>query len=162
MSRAVFWLTALFVALIPVGRSGLPLNAQWGDLAFVPLAAAGFLLPGTGDRRSMFRRSDCAIAAYLVATALSAFASADVGGGLHEVIKQAYGVAILFVFRRLRDDATLTSRLQKTLVISVALFAIASIVVVLARIPESIPLRRLGEVQQLPAIGLVPRLRGLL
>ena len=108
------------------------MNAQWGDLPFFVPLAA-------------------------------AVASPDPGTGFKEAIKQVYGVAILLVFRALGNDALAAERtLQHALVLSTAAVCAASFIVVLFHWPGGIPIRVLGELQILPVLGLVRRLRGAL
>ncbi len=98
MSGVLPWLAVLYVALLPVGRSGLLLNAQWGDLLFPALALAVWRATPGG---SWWRRSDWPLLAYLAVTALASVVSPDPAVGLSHLAKQVYVAAIFLVFRRL-------------------------------------------------------------
>ena len=156
MTGIVSWLALLYVALIPVGRSGLPMNAQWGDVLF-PFVALAAMRAGPAVR--WWSRGDWPLAAYLGVTCLTALASPDPLTGLKELLKQSYVASVFLVFRHLARDASLTRRLQAGFVISVALVTVASIGVVFVRIP-GVPLSTLGLAHPLPLFGMVRRLRG--
>jgi len=153
----VSWLALLYVALLPVGRSGLPMNAQWGDLLLPPLAVA---LALRRDGRRWFRMEDWPLAPYLLVTLVTAALSAEPSAGFKHLCKQLSVVLIFVVFRRLADDALLTRTLGKTFVMVVAASVLVSILVVF--FPFGFPLLsfRLGVSDVLPFFGLVKRLRG--
>jgi hypothetical protein len=154
------WLAILFVALVPIGRSGLPLNAQWGDLLF-PFVLL-LTLAGRRERRDrFFLREDILLGIYIGVTGLAAAASPHPFTGVGEVVKQIYGALIFLVFRELRRDGALTLRLQTAYVTAVAALTTLTLCVVFLRFAGTSSLR-LGEVQVLPLLGRVRRLRGFL
>lgn len=160
MSGVLSWLVVLYVALLPVGRSGLPLNAQWGDLLLPALAFAVWRgTPGA----SWWRRSDWPLLAYLSVTALTSAVSPDPAAGLSQLAKQIYVGAIFLVFRRLAAVAPpeLTARVQGTFVAAMALVCGLSILVVFFGDFGAGWAPMFGELQLLPIVGVVRRLRGL-
>ena len=158
MTRVVSWLAVLYVGLLPVGRSGLPLNAQWGDLLLPLLVAA--VLYKDGSRRWM-RARDWPIAVYLTVTLATAALSSDPLAGLKQLVKQMSVVLIFLVFRYLAHDSVLTRKLQAAFAMSMGVVTLVSLVVVFLRFPTGVPPSTLGEGQVLPLFGLVRRLRGL-
>jgi|CXWL01.1.fsa_nt_gi hypothetical protein len=152
MIRAVSWLALLYVLLLPLGRSGLPLNAQWGDLLFLPLAAAAFWWAPEG---SWWRRGDWPLALYLAVTLVTSILSPDPRAGLGELGKQLYLATLFMVFRALSSDPGLTRRLQRAFALVVATVAAVSIPAVFLLESGRAPLSPLGW-----AGGLLPRLRG--
>ena len=124
MTRVVSWLAVLYVGLLPVGRSGLPLNAQWGDLLLPLLVAA--VLYEDGPRRWM-RVRDWPIAVYLTVTLATAALSSDPLAGLKQLVKQMSVVLILLVFRYLAHDPVLTRKLQAAFAMSMAVVTMVSL-----------------------------------
>ncbi len=160
MSGVLAWLAVLYVALLPVGRSGLPLNAQWGDLLFPALVFAVWRAAPGG---SWWRRSDWPLLAYLSVTVLASAASPDPAAGLSHLAKQIYVAAIFMVFRRL-SSATMPEmalRVQAAYVAAMALVCGVSILGVLLGDFGAGSASMFGELQLLPAVGVVRRLRGL-
>ncbi len=160
MSGVLPWLVVLYVALLPVGRSGLPLNAQWGDLLFPALAFAVWRAAPGG---SWWRRSDWPLLAYLSVTALASAVSPDPAAGLSHLAKQIYVAAIFLVFRRLAAVGLpeLAARVQGTFVAAMALVCGVSILVVFLGDFGAGWAPMFGELQLLPVVGAVRRLRGL-
>ncbi len=150
-------LAVLYVVLLALGRSGLPLNAQWGDLLLPLLVLA---VARDHPPRLWGRSGDGALALYLSVTLLAAALSAEPRVGLELFAKQLSGALILLVFRQLGDDGPLTGLLVRTFVLTFAALALASIVVVF--LGGSSPIRPawLGAVDVLPFLGRVWRLRG--
>ena len=157
MNRVVSWLAILYVALLPIGRSGLPLNAQWGDLLFPVLLIAAWR---GGQTEWWWSRSDWPLAFYLGVTLAASARSPDPLTGLAQLAKQAYVAAIFVVFRHLAGDSSLSNRLQRAFVAALASLVAASMVVVFLGIPARIPGSLLGAADVLPFIGPVRRLRG--
>ena len=158
MTRVVSWLAVLYVLLLPLGRSGLPLNAQWGDLVFLPLGMAAWKWAPPG---SWWRRGDWPIAAYLAVTLGTSLASPDPRAGFGELGKQVYLASLFLVFRALSSDPGLTHRLQRVLVLVVAMVAAVSIPAVFLLESGRAPLSPLGWTGgALPYFGMVLRLRG--
>jgi len=157
VTRLVPWLAAVYVALLPFGRSGFPLNAQWCDLVFPLLALAVWMsdLPGR-----WVGRQDWALGAYLAVTLVTALASPEPGTGLGHLAKQLYVAAVFLVFRGLSRDAPATARLREILVIMFSATAVISLAVVLVGIPAFGPPSLLGTSDRLPFFGLTKRLRG--
>jgi len=160
MSGVLPWLAVLYVALLPVGRSGLPLNAQWGDLLVPALAFAAWRATPGG---SWWRRSDWPLLAYLAITALAAAVSPEPAAGLSHVAKQIYVAAIFLVFRRLSAEAgsALTASVLRAFVAAMALVCGVSILVVFFGDFGAGWAPMFGELQLLPFVGVVRRLRGL-
>lgn len=160
MSGVLPWLAVLYVALLPVGRSGLLLNAQWGDLLFPALALAVWRATPGG---SWWRRSDWPLLAYLAVTALASVVSPDPAVGLSHLAKQVYVAAIFLVFRRLSTLAgsELAVRILGAFVAAMALVCGVSILVVFLGDFGAGWAPMLGELQLLPVVGVVRRLRGL-
>lgn len=156
----VWWLAVLYVALLPVGRSGLPMNAQWGDLLLPPLALAIAMTDRRVGRR-WWRSEDWPLALYLLITLVTAAISAEPSVGFRHLAKQLSVALVFVVFRSLAGDFALTRRLQITFVATVAAVAAVSMAVVFLRFPRVVPPSMLGEGQVLPLFGLVRRLRGL-
>jgi hypothetical protein len=154
----VGWLALAYAALLPVGRSGLPLNAQWGDL-LLPLLALAMLR--AGGLRRWWETHDRPLAAYLAVTLLASLLSPDPPAGFAHLAKQLSAALVLVVFRSLAADRPLTRRLQQAFVASMVVVTLVSAVVVFLRIPDRVPLSILGEGQVLPLFGAVRRLRGL-
>ncbi len=157
MDRVVLWLSVLYVALLPIGRSGLPLNAQWGDLLFPVLLIAVWR---GGPHQRWWSHRDWPLAFYLAVTLASSALSPDPLAGLQQLAKQAYVAAIFVVFRRLARDSSVSHRLQRTFAAIMAALAAASMLVVFLRVPASVPVSVLGATHVLPFFGLVRRLRG--
>lgn len=160
MSGVLPWLAVLYVALLPVGRSGLPLNAQWGDLLFPALAFAVWRSTPGG---SWWNRSDGPLLAYLLATAMASAASPDPAAGLSHLAKQLYVSAILLVFRRLRaaGEPGPALRIPEAFVFGTALMCGVSVLVVFLGGFGAGWAPMFGELQRLPVLGVVSRLRGL-
>ncbi len=156
MSGVLKWLAVLYVALLPFGRSGLPLHAQYGDLVFPVLVLAAAGLCG-----GLVSRADWPLALYLLVTAMTAAVSPEPMTGVAHLAKQFYVAAIFVVFRRLAAEADLTERLEKTYVRAVAALTTLSILAVFVGGFKGGPGRTFGEVQVLPVLGEVRRLRGL-
>ncbi len=158
MSRVVGWLACAYVALLFVGRSGLPLNVQWGDGVFPFLALA---VAASAGSPGWWRREDWPVVAYVGVTFLAALLSPEPGLGLGQVAKQAYLVTVFLVFRRLSSDGTIVEWLQTIFSIVAAVVALASIVLVFMHVPRGVPMKWLGDAQAMPVIGVVRRIRGL-
>lgn len=160
MTGIVWWLAVLYVALLPVGRSGLPMNAQWGDLLLPPLAlAVAMTRPREGQR--WWRSEDGPLALYLLVTLVAAVISEEPSVGVRHFAKQLSVALVFVVFRRLAGNGALTRRLQIAFVSTVAAITAASMTVVFLRFPGAVPPSVLGEGQVLPLFGVVRRLRGL-
>jgi hypothetical protein len=157
VNRIAFGLAVLYVALLVVGRSGLPMNAQWGDLVLPFLATAAAC--GRPLRR-WWRAADWPLALYLLVTLVTALISAEPSVGLRQLAKQLSVALIFVVFRQLTGEPALTRTLAKTLVATVAGVTLASMLVVFSRLPSRIPSVRLGASDVLPFLGTVRRLRG--
>lgn len=158
MTRAVSWLAVLYVLLLPLGRSGLPLNAQWGDLLFLPLAVATWRWAPEG---SWWRRGDWPLALYLAVTLATSMVSPDPRAGLGELAKQIYLASVFLVFRALTRDHGLTRRLQRAFALAVATVAAVSIPAVFLLESGRAPLSPFGWTGgALPFLGPVLRLRG--
>ncbi len=160
MTGIVSWLALLYVALLPVGRSGLPMNAQWGDLLLPPLVLAA-AVTHRSDGRRWWRAEDWPVASYLLITLVTAVVSAEPSVGVRHLAKQLSVALVFLVFRQLAADRALTRRLQIAFVAAVAAVAAASVAVVFLRMPKTMPPSVLGEAQALPLFGAVRRLRGL-
>ncbi len=158
VTRIVTWLAVLYVALLVVGRSGLPMNAQWGDLVLPLLAMA---VAWEQPLRRWWRAQDWPLALYLLATLVTAVVSAEPSTGLRHLAKQLSVALIFLVFRQLATDKTLTRRLQITFASVVTAVTTVSMMVVVLRIPGPVAPSLLGETQMLPLFGTVSRLRGL-
>lgn len=159
MTRAASWLAFLYVILLPVGRSGLPLNAQWGDLLLVPLMVAAWRVRGPLDR--WWRPGDWPLAAYLGVTFVAALLAPDPEIGLAHLAKQIYVACIFVVFRSLAGDLRHVGELQRVLVSAVAVVAVVSIGAVYLLPSGSAPLSLLGwAAGPMAFFGLVVRLRG--
>jgi hypothetical protein len=158
VKRIVSWLAVLYVALPVLGRSGLPMNAQWGDLVLAPLALA---VAWESPLRRWWRAEDWPLAVYLLVTLITAAISAEPTVGFKHLAKQLSVALIFMVFRQLARDEALARRLQITFVAATAFVVVASLMVVFLRIPTAIAPSTLGEAQALPFFGMVRRLRGL-
>jgi len=157
MTRLARWLAILYVVLLPVGRSGLPMNAQWGDLVLPVLAVAATREQPLGR---WWRAQDWPLALYLLVTLVTALISAEPSAGLKHLAKQLSVALVFVVFRQLTADAALTRTLAKTFVLTVAAVTLASVPVVFLRPwPGFVP-ALLGASATLPFLGLVGRLRG--
>ena len=156
MAPWVWWLAVLYVTLVPVGRSGLPLNAQWGDLLFPLLVGAVVKATPRGDWCS---RKDWPLAAYLAATLLAALVAGGTGLGLGQFVKQAYGVAVFLLFRRLTRDETRARLIAQAYALVMALVVASTIALMYAPHDRGQPYRG-GMFGALPVVGLVERLRG--
>lgn len=160
VTRMVSWLALLYVALLPVGRSGLPMNAQWGDLLLPVLA---FITLGGEGRRWWRGREDWPLALYLTITLATAAISADPLLGVEHLGKQVSVALILIVFRLVAArEPSLTRALQRTYAGALALVAAVSIFVVFLPHPSGVPPATLGAFHNLPFLGPVGRLRGAL
>ncbi len=157
MTSLTSGLALAFVILIPLGRSGLPMNAQWGDLIFPFLVLASMR---SGSQPPWWRREDWPVAMYLAATLIAALASPDPTTGLAQVIKQAYVASIFLVFRSLASDRWLSARLQGAFVLAAAVVASVSIPGVFLLKSGHDPLSTFGFSAPLPIFGLLSRLRG--
>jgi len=158
VKRIVSGLAVLYVALLVLGRSRLPMNAQWGDVLFPLLALAVWR---AGPVSPWLGRQDWPLAVYLGVTLIAALASPGPAMGLQELFKQAYVASILLVFRQLGRDASLARRLQAAFVVSVAAMTAVSIAGVFVFAPGRAPLSTFGIAGPLPLFGVVARLRGL-
>ena len=157
MTQAVRWLAVLYVALVPIGRSGLPLNAQWGDLLF-PLLVAAVLWTAPGGQ--WWSREDWPLAAYLTATLISALASGDVKVGLGHLAKQMYGAAIFLLFRKLERNHT-DGRILKVVYAGAMAVVVATTVLVVYAPPQiNHAPSSAGFLGALPVVGMVERIRG--
>lgn len=96
MTGIVPWLALSYVALLPLGRSGLPLNAQWGDV-LLPLLVLGTPLVRPGV--SWWRREDWPLAFYLGVTLVTAIVSPDPSISFGHLAKQMYVAAVFVIFR---------------------------------------------------------------
>lgn len=159
VNRPLAWPAVAYVALLFLGRSSLPLNAQWGDLLF-PVLLAGVWW--SAPRKRWWSRNDWPLALYLTVTLGATLVSAGPLTGLQQFLKVAYVAAIFLVFRVMAADEALTRRLSRTLVVVTAAVAAAAIVVVFLRFPSSMPLSVLGAKDVLPFFGAVRRIRGVL
>jgi len=157
MTRVVSWLAVLYVLLLPLGRSGLPLNAQWGDLLLPFLAVAVWRATPQG---TWVKREDWPLALYLLVTLATAAVSPEPRIGFAHLVKQLYVASVFIVFRRSLQDATSVGLLQRTYVTVFAGVTLLSIWVVLLRVPAFVPASFLGAADTLPFLGMVPRLRG--
>ncbi len=157
MTQVAAWLAVLYVALLLVGRSGLPLSAQWGDLLF-PLLVVAVVRGGEIGR--WWRREDWPLAVYLGVTLLTSMVSVDPLTGFKHFAKQVYVALIFVVFRHLARDASLSGRLQRTFVLAFALVTVVSLVEVFLLIPGRVSLSMFGATDALPFLGVVRRLRG--
>ena len=160
MTGIVPWLALLYVALLPVGRSGLPMNAQWGDLLLPPLAFA-VAMTRQGEGRRWWRPGDGPLALYLLATLVTAVISEEPSKGFEHLAKQLSVALVFVVFRILAPDIVLGRRLQIGFVAATAAVTATSIAVVFPGYPGAVPPSMFGESQVLPLFGLVRRLRGL-
>jgi hypothetical protein len=150
------WLAVLYVVLLPLGRAGLPLNAQWGDFV-LPLLA----LSVAGGRPSRWRAlPDRPLAAYLLVTLVSAGLSSEPFLGFTQLFKQTSVVLIFLVFRQLLDEPPMLRRLIAAFSASVAAVTLLSILVLFFNAPAGIPAAWVGASDVLPFFGLVKRLRG--
>lgn len=157
VTRIVTWLAVLYVALLVVGRSGLPMNAQWGDLVLPLLTMA---VAWEQPLRRWWRAQDWPLALYLLATLVTAVVSAEPSTGLRHLAKQLSVALIFLVFRQLADDSLLTRTLAKTFVLTVAVITLASVLDVFLRPWTGVVPALLGASATLPFLGLVGRLRG--
>lgn len=153
------WLAAIYVALLPFGRSGLPLNSQWGDLIFPLLALAVWVDGPPGGLR--LGRRDWPLGAYLAVTLATALASPDPWTGFGHLAKQVYVALVFLVLRAISSDSLLVAHLQRVFAVMVAAVASASIFAVFCLESGSAPLSLLGWAGgPLPLFGSVLRLRG--
>jgi hypothetical protein len=157
MTRLASWLAVLYVTLLSLGRSGLPMNAQWGDLV-LPLVAVA--VAWGHPLRGWWRLADWPIGLYLLATLVTAAISAEPRVGFQQLAKQLSVALVFVVFRRLAGDGGLTRTLAKTFVLTVAAVTAVSIIIVFLRFPAWIAPASLGAGDVLPFLGPVRRIRG--
>ncbi|MBX7186717.1 MAG: hypothetical protein K1Y01_16370 [Vicinamibacteria bacterium] len=160
MTALASFLAVLYAVLLPIGRSGLPLNAQWGDLLLVPLAIAVAMATKGGTRRWL-SGEDWPLALYLLATLTAAAVSVEPAAGFKHLAKQLSVALAFLVFRRAAPDAELTRRVQIAFAAAMAAVVVAAMAVVLLRFPAALSPSSFGEAQVLPLFGRVRRLRGL-
>lgn len=157
MPRLASRLAVLYVILLSLGRSGLPMNAQWGDLVLPLIAVAA---AWDQPLRGWARFADWPIGLYLLVTLVTAAISAEPRVGFQHLAKQVSVALIFVVFRQLGADGGLTRLLAKTFVLSVAAVTAVSIIVVFLRFPAWIAPASLGAGDVLPFLGPVRRIRG--
>ena len=161
MTRVVSWLAVLYVVLLSSARSGLPMNAQWGDLLLLPLAAAMVWNGRRGGLDRWWRAEDAPLALYLGITLITAVASVDPVSGMKHLAKQISVALVFLVFRGLAVDDGLTRRLQIAFVTSLTLVTAASLAFVFLPVQALVARGWLGMVSSLPLFGRVVRLRGM-
>lgn len=154
----VSWLALIFVAMLPMRYLDLPLNAQPGDLVFPFLAVA--VRASTRPQR-WISAGDWPLAAYLAITLICSMVSPGPALGLALFAKQIYGAALFVVFRVVAKDAQLTPKLQRTLVVVTGLITVAAIAVIFHGTNEDAARSVFSQLQRMPFVGVVRRIRGL-
>jgi len=160
MTWLVSGLALLYVAALPLGRTDLPLHAQWGDLLFPLLLLAAWR--SSRLVRPWLRPGDWPLAAYLAMTLLAALVSAEPLLGFAQLLKQIYVASVFFLWRRLSQDGVLRDRSQRVFVAAMAIITGLSIMTVFLRLPPAGSAAFFGARDVLPHFGRVWRLRGAL
>ena len=165
-------LLSAFLAVIGVNWPELPFGARLADLIFIPLSMITLvrcLVPDT-TRRTMvvfrtlahitWRRSETAIAVYLLASLPAVVVSADPRHGAIELVREIYGAAI-YVVMLLATCQGFPPLIAVALPAGVAALSSAGLAIVAWHSITGATWLPMGEVMQLPYLGDTLRLRGL-
>src|SRR6185436_7865848 len=154
--RLVEILLLLFLAVIGVNWPVLPFNATGADLIFMPLAISIFALAGF---RWTWRRSDSAVAIYLLGALPAIAISTDHRASAVELIRELY-LAAIYVFVAIAAREGFARTVGKGLALGAGFLSIAGLIfIVLQRSGMVPPAPRMGEFMQLPYLGETLRLR---
>jgi hypothetical protein len=167
----VIVLLSAFLAVIGVNWPELPFGARLADLIFIPLSMITLvrcLVPDT-TRRTMvvfrtlphitWRRSETAIAVYLLASLPALVVSADPRHGAIELVREIYGAAI-YVVMLLATCQGFAPLIAVALPAGVAALSTAGLAIVAWHSITGATWLPMGEVMQLPYLGDTLRLKG--
>jgi O-Antigen ligase len=155
--RLIGFLLLAFLAVIGVNWPELPFNARLADLIFVPLAIAVIAM---GAPRMTWRRSDLAVAIYLLGALPAIAASSDPRQSSMEFVREVYLAAIYIVFA-IAVTRGFAKVIGMALAIGGALLSFAGLAFVVLQVIGAAPWPPMGEVMQLPYLGNTLRLRAL-
>jgi len=156
--RLVEFLLLLFLAFIGVNRPVLPFNASAADLIFIPLAVSIVALAGF---RWTWRRSDSAVAIYLLAALPAIAVSADQRASAIELIREVYLAAIYIVIAIAAREG-FARTIGKGLALGGAMLSIIGLIFVVGQLSGQVwPAPLMGEFMQLPYLGETLRLRAM-
>jgi hypothetical protein len=159
MARSIVQVLLLFfLAVIGVNWPELPFNARLPDLIFVPLAIAVLAL---GAPRMIWRRSDLAVAIYLLGALPAIAVSADPRHSSMEFAREVY-LAAVYVIVAIAARQGFARVTGLGLALAGAIPAVAGLLYfVVLLLTGASPWQPIGEVMVLPYLGNTLRLRAL-